>query len=310
MARVTVTIPPEMFSISGFLLEKAISNFLSFPSYDGELIVGFDKKDFPVRIGPKPPRVFFDPWILISEDLNYLFASEDSIFADSITISGVIKADGTGDIFPLGPSNTPLINLSFDSNNWPDSLSSSSLVNINKTSRVALFDINVPRRARVSYFFSDLTTTTISNQLSYYSIDFGNTWNANSGPFITSPDFGYGRVLIYIDISNENIRSDDAIFLLQIDISDDIIYLTAEYGEIPTSSSKGTILGKDLIEINNFLSTVRGKQPGPISYGTFKRCLNTNGLAEFYGESRVSIVNGVISYSYDTFQSFSNGCIK
>lgn len=312
MAKITVTIPPGMSSISGFLFNKSPDKLKTSPSYIGNIILGVDKNQFPIKLGKKPPKVVFEPYILISEDNRYPFVSEDSIFHDSVNISSIISTNG-GAIFPVDSNGIPILNLTSDSSNWPDAISTPVIVNVNKNSKIIFYDINVPRRANFSYSFIDVSTKNINRNPSFYSIDFGNNWLPYSGKFRTSDTFGFGRVLIYKDITIESelIEDSSSVFLLNVQTEEELTYLTAEYGEYPDNSSKGTIIGEKIFENVNRLQSIKGAQSSPIPYGTFKRCLNNLGLTEFYGDSSISISSsGQLSYTYQVFQSVSSRCVK
>lgn len=313
MAKIIVTIPPEMYPVSGTLFEKAVISLRRINSTSGDLVLGFDENFFPIRIGRPPKRGTFDPWILISEDLDYLLISEDSIFADTLQITCIIKADGTGQVFPVDINQEPIVNITPNINNYPNSLSSESqLINVNKNSKVALFIIDAPINSKFTYTLSDITTQNINLFGSFYSVDLGVNWIPYDRSGFIVNQTSYGKVLIYVPISTEtqNIGITNRIFLLTASIEDDIVYLTAEYGENPNPAAEGPIITDFVVSDTNIPRRVSGTQNSPIPYGTFRKCLNNSGLAEFYGESEVIITGGVISYSYNYFTSISPLCIK
>lgn len=314
MARIVVTIPPEMLSVSGFLSGRSFNLFQSFPSYFGNLVIGFDKRGIPIRIGKIPRKVTFNPDILVSEDIEGLVA-EESIFYEEASINVSIKVDeGEGIIFPVDENNEPLSISPSDENNWPDSfLIEQRNIDVSKNSRIVLFDIGVPRRAKFSYSFIDVTTEGISvNNPSFYSLDSGETWIPSNFNKITIPEDCPGRILIYIDIYNisQTVFFENKQFRLACSIDEDLLFLTAEYGEDPDQSSEGELSNEDIIKAGRIITRQRGQLIDPIPYATFRRCLNSKGLAEYYGDSKITIINGQISYTYTYFESISNRCIK
>lgn len=312
MAKITVTVLPELYPVSGNLFQKGILKLIKSPSWRGDIILGFDKNFFPIRVGKEPPRVTFEPWVLISEDLEYLFISEDSIFSDSLDITAFIQPDGSGQFFSTNQDGEPILNVSPNINNFPQELSTANqVINIQKTSNICVFNINVPRGSKLSYSFTDVTTNNINYFTSYYSQDFGDTWIPYNGEFEVL-NSSLGTILIYINISQEiqNISNTSKSFLLRLSIPDDIIYLTAEYGDNPNPAAKGDILGDFVIKTIPLPNKISGNQDPPKAYGTFKRCINDKGLAEFYGDVNLSINNGIISYEYTYYEDIYPLCIK
>lgn len=312
MAIITVTIPPEMLSISGFSFNKVFNSYLSVPVYYGNTIVGFDKKKIAIRVGKKPYKVTFEPYQLASENLEIL-VSEDSIFYEELLINVSIKHDNTGIIFPTDEAGLPTNISPPDEFNWPEGLETSNeIVEVNKSSTIAVFDINVPRRAKFSFSLVDVTTRDIEiDVLSYYSLDSGETWNPRV-PTINIPETCPGRILIYLDISavTPTVTLESQLFILRCETEEDITILTAEYGESPNISSKGQALTSDLLEFGKYLTRKTGETINPIPYGTFRRCINNNGGAEYYGDSKLEVVDRKIKINYTYFESVSNRCIK
>lgn len=310
MTKIIVTIPPEMYPVSGTLFQKAIPRILQSPDWKGETILGVDKNFFPIRIGKIPPRVTFDPWWLISEDSDYFLIAEDSIFSDKLEITSFIKFDGSGEIFPVNEEQKPIINSIPDQNNYPSSLISNNLVvNINKNSSIGLYAINAPIGSKLSYEFSDITTNNINFYGSYYSIDYGTTWIPYNNSPIIVPSSSYGIVFIYLPLPN-NAQEDKSVFLLTLNIPDDIVYLTAEYGDNPDPAAKGEILSDFIVFSRKLPNRISGTQNNSIPYGTFNRCLNDQGLAEFYGTNLAIIENGFITYNYEFYTDIYPLCIK
>lgn len=312
MAQITVTVSPEMLSISGFSFKRVFNSFLSVPVYYGNTVIGFDKKKIAIRAGKKPYKITFEPYLLTSEDLELLI-SEDSILNEQLLINVSIKHDDSGVIFPVDSEGKPTEISPPNLDNWPDGLNTSNdIIEVNKNSSIVLFDINVPRRAKFSFSLIDVTTRDIELDVSsYYSLDSGVTWNTRIAK-IDIPENCPGRILIYLDITEvtPSIISESQLFILKCETEEDITLLTAEYGESPDISSKGEVLIPDLLEFGKYLTRQSGKTINPIPYGTFRRCINNNGGAEYYGDSRVEVINGNITISYTYFESVSNRCIK